>query len=495
MRGNRRRFVELLSRLVVSTSIVSKVHAKSIIESEAVDSSDATKFFENLFAQATTTSSDLIVVPKGRYTLSRPIRLRCSSPKLRLEMSGVEVIFDGVPPRTNMAMFHVSGNKSGQALVLRGGTFSLARPSIRTPNSDMVRLNGFLSYSVEDLRIIRADNMGLCVGRGDAFSYAPTDVLIRNCEIGQINENREIPDSHGCIGDSAIWIVTPGVRTHVSGCTIRGTGDDAIFVGHSASQAIEEVLIENNSLELTSGGIGVAVPNARIVNNRIRRTNNAAIRCEVQNGNQASNCVIAGNTIIEAGQLSQGELGQHMIPKWHPHAIWVYQGGGGIHIEDNTIRRCRGSAIVLMPHREMGALSDVHIQGGLVQGVGVDDTGQPVAEGVKHAVIRRAAVAGLPVRGLIASDMVVEDLVHPLLVWINRECADDDPPVLQRMRLRRARLGDNPLVYWEGTSFARGSASVSYVGEDAQVARHLQASTRWLHLATRPEGGFVIVSD
>lgn len=430
----------------------------------------------------------------GRYVLTEPVRVAAGrQPLMTLDLSNVELVFGGIAPGRNQAFLHIHAVMPGQSLVLKGLTVRLARRSIRTPGSDMIRLSGFANYELDGVRVLSADNMGLCIGRGDPFSFTPDAISIANCEFG--GWRADLPHSHASIGDTAIWVITPARRTSIQRCHIRETGDDAIFVGHSASTKIEELRIQDNDIVSCSGGIGVAVPHARITANRIRRTNNAAIRCEVQNGNQASNCVIAGNTIIEAGQLSQGELGQHMIPKWHPHAIWVYQGGGGIHIEDNTIRRCRGSAIVLMPHRELGALSNVHIQGGLVQGVGVDDTGQPVAEGVKHAVIRRAAVAGLPVRGLIASDMVVEDLVHPLLVWINRECADDDPPVLQRMRLRRARLGDNPLVYWEGTSFARGSASVSYVGEDAQVARHLQASTRWLHLATRPEGGFVIVSD
>lgn len=436
--------------------------------------------------------SDTIRVPPGRYVLTEPIRLATGHrPSLTLDLSGVDLVFSGITPARNLAFVHVQADAPGQTLTLRGLTVRLDRSSVRTPGSDMIRLAGFASYEVQGLRVLSADNMGLCIGRGDPFSFAPESISIVDCEFG--GWAADMPHSHASIGDTAIWIVTPARRTTVRRCRIEHTGDDAIFVGHSASAAIREVTIEANSIARCSGGIGVAVPHARIIGNHIRRTNNAAIRCEVQNGNQASNCLIAGNTIIDAGQLEAGELGQQMIPKWHPHAIWVYQGGGRIRIEDNTIRRCRGSGFVLMPHHEQGSLSDVRIQGGRVDGVGVDDAGRALHDSVRHAVIRRASVAGHAVRGLVAADIAIHGLVQPLLVWINRECADDGPPVLERMRLQGARLDREPLVYWEGTAFARGRAEVSYTSEDSVIARPLQTAERWPAVAPGSEGGFHIV--
>lgn len=400
---------------------------------------------------------ELVVAP-GVYALKSPLRLQVASPEgLTIHMAGVVLDFTAIAPAKNQACFWLRGN-GRNALKLTGLETRLNRPSVRTSGSDMVRVSGFALATVEGITVPSADNMALTIGRGDVFSFTPQSVVVRASRFG--GARLAVAHGYGSIGDTAVWIVTPGQTTEVTDCVIEQTGDDGIFVGHSASAEIRDVLIADNRLSLTSGGIGVAVPHARILRNTISITNNCAIRCEVQNGNQASHALIADNRVHGAGQMEQGQIGLRMIPKWHPHAVMIYQGGGQILIKNNTFEWTRGSAICLMPHAEQGDLSDIRIIGGLIREVGVHLDGTSNQDGKRHGVLRRAAVDGKAVHDVVMDGVTVDRLTASLVVWINRECDYERPLSVRNILLRESAILDLPVVYWEGKESAFGVSKI-----------------------------------
>lgn len=421
---------------------------------------DETNALQSFFDELARRNYTQARIPPGRYRITRPLKLISSSiGTIIIDAHGAEFVFDIPEPEMRRAYLWI-GNpaRTGRQLQLTGLTARLNRPAIRTPHSDMIRLIGFRDYFVADISIPSADNMGLTIGRGDPLGWTPDSIVVENSSFGGRREAQ--PHSYGSIGDSAVWIISPAAETRVSGCRVRETGDDGIFVGHSNSRSISSIVIRDNTLSDTCGGIGTAMPNTEIVGNRLNRTNVFAIRCEWQNGNQGSEARIVDNEIISAGQMEAGDIAAGMIRKMHPHAIFIYEPVGRVRIENNRISRTRGCALALLPHNE-APLTDVVVEGGTYSEIGVDRNGRPQRGSNGIAVFRRAPSQFQSVNRFSAQGPVVIDTQQPLLFWSMNGTEGDSG-----IAVRNARLIDCDLT---GTALVQVRSRVPMAGVDLQV--------------------------
>lgn len=410
-------------------------------DGSGTDASDALQAFLDEIAR---TGASHARIPPGRYRLTRPLLLVAPTlADLTVDATGAEFVFDIPEPRKNRPYLRIANPaRTGRRLALTGLTARLARPTVRTSGSDMVRLTGFHDYAVTGLAIPSADNMGLTIGRGDPQGWTPDRIVVDGCSFGGRRE--ATPHSHGSIGDTAVWIVTPAAETRVSACRIRETGDDGIYVGHSHSTTIRRVTIRDNTLSDTGVGIGVSVPHAEIVGNRIDRTNVCAIRCEAQNGNQGSDALIRGNHIRRAGQLEAGDIAEKIIAKPHPHAILIHEPIGRVAIVDNRIEETRECALVVLSHKD-GACADIRVDGGRYERIGVDRAGRPRAPDSRIAVFRRGGAFG-SVSRFYVDDPTIADTVHTLLSWTASGIEADKDISIKNAMLINCNILDAPLV-------------------------------------------------
>lgn len=383
-----------------------------------------------------------VALPRGRYAVGAPIRFAADDfATLTIDGGGAELVFTMPAAAVNRACLAVeSPGQTGGRLAIGNLSARLTRPAQRIEGCDMIRLRGFRDYTVESLTIASADNMALTIGRGDRRGrpFLPDSVIVRQCRIGGRSE--ATPHSHGSIGDSAIWIVTPGRTTEVSRCTIRDAGDDGIYVGESIAP-IDSVRIFGNDIRRVGRGVGLSVPNARIFNNRIERTNGPGIGLERLHDNDASHSAIENNTFIAAGQLEAGEIGARMIPKVHPHGIFIYQPGGPLRLSGNIIAMPRESAVAIETHRD-GNLADITVTGGRFTGIGGGTAPSP-----KASVFRRDGAARTTCSRFIARDFVVAASAAPLLRWQASGDRPDSEILVSGARLIGCRLPDSvPLV-------------------------------------------------
>lgn len=441
-------------------------------DGSGADSTDALQAFLSELSLGNYTHAR---IPPGRYRLTRS--LSAVSPSigdLVLEATGTEFVFDIPKPERNRAYLRISNSaRLGGRLTLVGLTTRLARPAIRVGGSDMIRLSGFREYNVAGIAIPSADNMGLTIGRGDPMGWTPDRIIVESCIFGGRRESRL--HSHGSIGDTAVWIVSPAIETRVTGCRISETGDDAIYVGHSNTKAVLRVEIRENTLADIGVGIGISVPGAEVVGNRIDRTNVCAIRCERQNDNQASGAIIEGNVICRAGQLEAGDIGEHIIPKTHPHAIFVHEPVGRVTVSNNQIKGTRGCALVVLSHND-GPTESLYVEGGQYDRIGIDRNGTPLAHG-RSAVFRRAGFVPNEIRNFIARGVSVRGSNHPLLDWTVSGFHADGPISMLDAQLIGCDLGNQPIIKLT-SRFGAGlePVHVSYSKENSKITKAVETS-------------------
>lgn len=409
-----------------------------------------------------------ITLPQGTFFIDRPLKVDAFDARaLVIEGDDTQLIFSEILPRENLAYFWVKGRQIvGSSIRLAKISLCLARPSIRTSGSDLLRLTGFDKYDVSWLDLPSADNMALTIGRTDNNGWVPHSISITHCAIGGLRFS--VPHSHGSIGDTAIWIVSPARETRIRHNMIRETGDDGIYVGHATSPEPVSTLIENNVMHDTVGGIGVSVPNAVIRSNHIKRTSVCAIRTETQNGVTGSSASIISNIIELPGQLEAGDIGQRMIPKVHPHGILLYNSGSGARLEGNIIRGARGSGVGIIAPRD-GFMSTVTSDGDSFESIGVDRSGHQLPERKGTAAYSKYSGKGR-VDGLHATNIHLRNFSIPVINWsLNQE---DKNPVIEASvaELQGSRLPEAPIATFRapsGSTEIRGSIRAPAKGSAA----------------------------
>jgi hypothetical protein len=388
------------------------------------------------------------VIPPGRYALGQTLSMHSEDiQNVILHAEAVELIFTLPSAQERRAYLSII-NPAAQAELLRleGLSVRLNRPASRVAHSDMIRLYGFHRYDIDQVNIPSADNMGLTIGRGGPKVGRPTprSISIRGCRIGGHREALE--HSHGSIGDTGIWIISPAEETHISDCVIRETGDDGLFVGHAASKAIRKVTIKNNIFRDNGArAIGIAVPNVDVLENDIDRTNGPGIICEWQNGGDASSSFIARNKIHRAGQLEPGDIGSSLMAKRNSQGIMIHQPGGSIRIEDNEISAVRGDGISVFSHRE-GPFDGLTIQGGIFREIGVDRAGIPRPSTDRVAVFSRAGSYPSSVSGVQIANCKVDQSSALLLRWQSTAISDDGPVSVRGLQLSNVTIPSEGLV-------------------------------------------------
>lgn len=373
-------------------------------------------------------------IPAGRYRVSAPVAAGSHLLRdLALYAEGAELVFTSPEPRRNRGYLVLSNTlRRGGRLKIEGLSARLNRPAVRIANSDLIRLDGFNRYSVTGLRIGSADNMALTIGRRDArFRFVPEEVRVSECRIGGWRERD--PHLYASVGDTGIWIISPAVETTVTDCDVRETGDDGIYVGHSATRTIQRVVIRNNTLRDSGArAIGVGVPQCEIVDNSVDRTNCPAIICEWMDGGDASNTLIRGNWIRNAGQLEAGQVGRRIIGKVQPCGVFIYQPGGGIRMEGNVIEGAREGAVHIHAHQE-GNFDGLEIVGDRYDRLWTDKDGRPREDG-RRAVFQRSGEAATAVRGFSARDVAISRTEARLFWWQSSGTEPDGEVVAERIR-------------------------------------------------------------
>lgn len=322
-------------------------------------------------------------IPPGKYALSEEVHLRSGRlGRLTLHGDGAEMIFTPPEPKAYRGFLNIwAQTQMGDFLRVEGLTLRLNRPSVRVGGSDMLRLSGFRVFEVEGVTIPSADNMGLTIGRSRAKGeiVVPDAILVRDCDIGGRRE--ALPHSHGSIGDSGIWIVAPAIQTRITGCRVRETGDDGLYVGHYVGRfpdtTIARVEIDNNDVrDAGARGIGISVPHAHVHDNVVMRTNCPGMTCERMDAGDGSHALIENNYFKAAGRLEAGIIGARMMRKVHPHAIFINQPGGDITMRGNVIEAPLCDGINVLTHRD-GDIRDLRIEGGSFRQIAPSDQARP----------------------------------------------------------------------------------------------------------------------
>lgn len=411
--------------------------------------------------------------PEGRLILPKGVFFTNGLIKTEIQGEGswvvdgdeTRLIFTGIGPRKNRPYIWIRGDQvRGSSIRMMGVSLALDRPSVRIAGSDLVRLSGFDQYDVSDLSLLSADNMALTIGRSDKNGWVPRSINVTACSLGGLRF--EAQHSHGSIGDSAIWIVSPAKNTLVRNNVITETGDDAIYVGHATNSEPVSILIENNVIRNTVGGIGVSVPNSVIRNNRLQKTSVCAIRTENQNGYSGSGANIVENIIENPGQLELGDIAINMIPKVHPHGIFLYNSGKGARLERNVVRGSRGSGVAILAPMA-GSMTVVSGSGDRFEFIGVDRYGRQLTDRKGIAAYSKYSGRGR-VNGLSAVDIHLGSFSVPVINWsLNQEDVDVtvDASVAD---LKGGRSPDMPVATFKGV--AGGGKLVSSLKVPAELA-------------------------
>lgn len=331
--------------------------------------------------------------------------LKCISlpnSSLDIDFAGLNILFTAKFPVAGKAYLDFkSQSGTSSSITLRNAIVGIDRPSIRTPDSDLIRINGF-DFVEADLAISCADNMGLTVGRS-AKNLAPRLVKVKLSCLGREFDQ---PHSHAPIGDTAVWLPNgaENIDFEISG---RGTGDDFIFVGPlprfhvvkgSPSRTIRidisdcatGVKVASNSVNITGSvrntvGPAIAVTPGLFASDWVPKVDGCRIHARVD----------------RAGQLEAGDIGQRIIPlqKNSGSAVWVYGSVSNLDIDGSVFSDLRGGAILLQPSGT--GIANVHGRVA-IQNMPVDRYGKALPALGKTAVVRRN---GAPTASVSSTDL------------------------------------------------------------------------------------------
>lgn len=308
---------------------------------------DNTRGLLALLDEGTRTGS--VTLPTGCFAVNSPVELLRPGLNLQVIGAGTEIVVMDDTVRSFMALG--APDQSGQGISLSGSlTIRQGRPSQRTTNVQLLNLRGCRRYTVDGITIPSAHNMGLTIGVGDPSTYVADEVHVRN---GSFGGKRYVQrHSSGSIGDTAVWIRTPGLVTRIEDNSIVETGDDAIFIGHNNSGAACDIEVNRNDCRRVSGGIGTSFPGVKMQGNYVEKTVNGAYRFIDDFGPgfvvSGTNGRGLGNRAKQVGFLTVDELwADALTPQLNPYVYRV--GSTGCEIEDTDADITVGTAIRIDP--------------------------------------------------------------------------------------------------------------------------------------------------
>jgi hypothetical protein len=200
-------------------------------------------------------------------------------------------------------------------------------------------------------------------------------------------------------------------------------------------------------------------------------------------GGDASHAFISHNIIRNAGRLEAGQIAELMIPKYHPHGIFIYQPGGDIRIEENLVEFPLECGVCIYSHPD-GDFKGLQVSGGEFRGVG-ESAGLGVNANQYNAVFRRSGSAKRKVSNFSARNVRIQDSHHSLLVWASTGEANEEGVEITNASLVGCDLRpDTPLVRLSGRgSGVPNDVRVSVNARHSQIPSKLAATAQALSAA------------
>lgn len=313
---------------------------------------------------------------------------------------------------------------AGGHLSLGGLELAMARPSVRTPNVDMLLIEGFRSVLLDEVSVPCADNMGVSFDRASKPGWIPEEIIGRNLEIGGRTFDRL--HSHASIGDSGIWIPRGAKRIDIT-ARIRSTGDDACYLGPIPVRDGEPVAKASFRLHLdtfqTASGFHVEMPNG-VLTGRVDTTLTAAIACTPALNGAPSNRIDNLRIDVEiknAGMIEPGMTGEQTIPRVNSCGVWLYGAGENIDLTGTTMCRVRGPGLLLQA-AEGQVLRRVRGDVKMRQ-VMIGASGRPL--GGDGAAVKRSATGKGVVRD-VSLTLDLHNCACPVISWLQTSALNDE---------------------------------------------------------------------
>lgn len=408
---------------------------------------------ELLAALRTAEADGDLTLRDGLYGVDHSVRF--IKPDLNdFEFNGpATLIFRNPTPETGGQLAVGTPNRSGDKLTIQHLTMRHDRATVRTGNVDLLAVRGMDEYHLAHNWLLSADNMALTVGRGDPNTTIPTAVYIGYNHFGGYVSPDGL-DSHGTVGDSEIWVLTPGLNTVIEYNYGEMCGDDFIFLGHNTSATECDIEIRFNTGINVSGGISTSFHHVKVLDNYICGTLNVGIGfitdSELGNAYVAHYGVSARNTVEEAGFFTAADAnGDANIGQANPFPFWFR--GNHITSTDDVARRSKGRAICIQPVNGT-TMTDLHIEGFLAERIGCSDKSGTLSpwSPTNEIVHRSASTTGNFQDGEFGTaekPIRVKDTKQSLVGWFfpsNGTAVDTD--IVMYFEVENYDIGSNPAV-------------------------------------------------
>lgn len=436
------------------------------------DGSDNGPALRAMLATAFAQGYKKIIIEPGTYAFDSTVNIAAETEAdLTIEAWGVTIVARKPLPAPGDRFFALRSFKSrGGEVQVFGLKLSMSRPSVRTPNVDLLAIDGFRSTLLKDISILSADNMAISFDRRLRNGKIPEEIICENVVVG--GRYFPSPHSHGSVGDTGIYIPI-GAKWIDIQARIQSTGDDACYIGPIPLEG--GTPIERGAFQLsidayqTTCGAHVEMSNGRI-SGTINTTLGAAVACNPAvdggPGNRIDNLRI-DVSINNAGVLQAGDIGQRAIPRVNACGVWLYGGGKGINLDGTTMRGVSGPGIVLQTARGQ-ILEDVsgHVE---MSGVMIDRAGATI--GGNGALLKRSGTGTGAVRN-ISLALKADSCSCPILVWHQTGPEDDEDisvrTTLKRYSLDQSKFPEGALAIFSASGPGRVRRAKITVEQDAK---------------------------
>lgn len=436
--------------------------------------------YNQLFTDALTAGATDVILPKGWHMASAPVgvSLPAGYKKLRIHGDGHMLINTSAhteapdnsttpTPNQNRSWFYVRcpTNDAGY-LEINGLGVTQARRSIRTGGCANVQVRGILRTRLEGLIIPRADNHGITTNP-DHNTFVPELLEILRCRIGGDlvaetmvgSVTQTTVNTHGPVGDTGLWIVSPALETLLEGNWIFGTGDDMLMLGHNSTALLggtqrRKPTVRGNTGVACANGMKILCPDVEVVGNTVDLTLNGGVYVNtdevVQAGIGGERALIARNRFLRIGHRDNSDVNASTNVGVVNTGAIILQSSQTV-VVDNYVDNTKQEGLTITDNSYgLNTTEDILIARNHFKNIGCSRDGQTLdpQNNNKPAILRKLGGSGKVVKDVYIVDNIVENSNMVPVMW-NVGAALDDNIVVERTRLINVNMaGSTYALVW-----------------------------------------------